>query len=123
MQAHNLPWKWEYPVAASLGKSKTHLLGLLINAILFVFSLADTQMETTTAITTPASRDAVPSWDTSLKPPVQERKLPTGEAASSTPSMLTKEKVGELSHCHLHFIQVLANYPWLGDFVLQCKIF
>uniref|UniRef100_A0A8B9NJH3 Caspase recruitment domain-containing protein n=1 Tax=Accipiter nisus TaxID=211598 RepID=A0A8B9NJH3_9AVES len=53
----------------------------------------DTQMETTTAITTPASRDAVPSWDTSLKPPVQERKLPTGEVASSTPSMLTKEKV------------------------------
>ncbi|NXW15553.1 MAVS protein, partial [Circaetus pectoralis] len=53
----------------------------------------DTQMEKTTAITTPASRDAAPSWDTSLKPPVQERKLPAGETASSTPSMLTKEKV------------------------------
>ncbi|XP_029877336.1 mitochondrial antiviral-signaling protein [Aquila chrysaetos chrysaetos] len=53
----------------------------------------DTQMETTIAITTPASRDAAPSWDTSLKPPVQERKLPAGETASSTPSMLTKEKV------------------------------
>ncbi|XP_052636763.1 mitochondrial antiviral-signaling protein [Harpia harpyja] len=53
----------------------------------------DTQMETTTAVTTPASRDAAPSWDTSLKPPVQESKLPAGETASSTPSMLTKEKV------------------------------
>ncbi|KAM6402330.1 mitochondrial antiviral-signaling protein [Pluvialis apricaria] len=53
----------------------------------------DTQMETATRVATLAPRDASPSCDTSLKPPVQERNLPTGETASSTPSLLTKEKV------------------------------
>ncbi|XP_050751856.1 LOW QUALITY PROTEIN: mitochondrial antiviral-signaling protein [Gymnogyps californianus] len=53
----------------------------------------DTRMETTTPVTTAAPRDASPSCDTSLKPPVQEKKPPAGETASSTPSMLTKEKV------------------------------
>ncbi|NXA20065.1 MAVS protein, partial [Ibidorhyncha struthersii] len=52
-----------------------------------------TQMETTTPVATPAPRDVSPPCDTSLKPPVQERNLPMGETASSTPSMLTKEKV------------------------------
>ncbi|XP_075004515.1 mitochondrial antiviral-signaling protein isoform X1 [Calonectris borealis] len=53
----------------------------------------DTWMETTTLVATPTPRDAPPSCDTSVKPPVQEKNLPTGETASSTPSVLTKEKV------------------------------
>ncbi|XP_010292009.1 PREDICTED: mitochondrial antiviral-signaling protein-like [Phaethon lepturus] len=53
----------------------------------------DTCMETATLVTTPAPRDASPSCDTSVKPPVQERKLPVGETASSTPSVPMKEKV------------------------------
>ncbi|KGL91235.1 Mitochondrial antiviral-signaling protein [Charadrius vociferus] len=53
----------------------------------------DAQVETTTPVATPAPRGASPSCDTSLKPPVQERNLPTAETASSTPSMLIKEKV------------------------------
>ncbi|KAF1652255.1 Mitochondrial antiviral-signaling protein, partial [Eudyptes chrysocome] len=53
----------------------------------------DTWLETTTLVATPAPRDASPSCDTSVKPPVQEKELPTEEAASSTPSMPTKEKV------------------------------
>ncbi|KAF1482197.1 Mitochondrial antiviral-signaling protein, partial [Pygoscelis antarcticus] len=53
----------------------------------------DTWMETTTPVATPAPRDASPSCDTSVKPPVQEKELPAGEVASSTPSMPTKEKV------------------------------
>ncbi|XP_074004015.1 mitochondrial antiviral-signaling protein [Numenius arquata] len=53
----------------------------------------DTQMETTTPVATPAPRDAFPSCDTSLKPPVQERNVPLGETASSTFSMPMKEKV------------------------------
>ncbi|NXV33622.1 MAVS protein, partial [Rissa tridactyla] len=53
----------------------------------------DTWMETTTPVATPAPRDVSPSCDTSLKPPVQERNQPVEETASSTPSMLTKEKV------------------------------
>ncbi|NXT51897.1 MAVS protein, partial [Pluvianellus socialis] len=53
----------------------------------------DTRMEATTPVATTAPRDASPSFNTSLKPPVQERNLPTGVTASSTPSMLTKEKV------------------------------
>ncbi|NXF33688.1 MAVS protein, partial [Nyctibius bracteatus] len=48
----------------------------------------DARMETSTPVATPAPRGASPSCDTSVKPPVQERKLP-----SSTPSMLTKDKV------------------------------
>ncbi|PKU48470.1 mitochondrial antiviral-signaling protein [Limosa lapponica baueri] len=51
-----------------------------------------TRMETTT-VTTPAPRDAFPSCDTSLKPPVQERNVPLGETASSTFSMPMNEKV------------------------------
>ncbi|XP_068260175.1 mitochondrial antiviral-signaling protein [Nyctibius grandis] len=53
----------------------------------------DARMETSTPVATPAPRDASPSCDTSVKPPVQERKLPTGETASSTPSTLTEDKV------------------------------
>ncbi|XP_009330171.1 PREDICTED: LOW QUALITY PROTEIN: uncharacterized protein LOC103923522 [Pygoscelis adeliae] len=53
----------------------------------------DTWMETTTPVATPAPRDASLSCDTSVKPPVQEKELPAGEVASSTPSMPTKEKV------------------------------
>ncbi|KAF1554425.1 hypothetical protein FQV20_0014464, partial [Eudyptula albosignata] len=53
----------------------------------------DTWLETTTLVATPAPRDAFPSCDTSMKPPVQEKELPTEEVASSTPSMPTKEKV------------------------------
>ncbi|NXX96759.1 MAVS protein, partial [Centropus bengalensis] len=53
----------------------------------------DTRMETTTPVTTPVPRDAFPSCDTSVKPPVQETKLPMGQAASRTLSTLTKEKV------------------------------
>ncbi|KAM6268193.1 mitochondrial antiviral-signaling protein [Spheniscus humboldti] len=78
--------------SASSRKSKTHLLGLLMNTIRFVFSLTDTWLEAT-GVATPEPRDASPSCDTSVKPPVQEKELPTEEAASSTPSMPTKEKV------------------------------
>jgi len=113
------PQLWQCPVAASLRKSKTHLLGLLSNAVHFVVSLADAEMETT-PVATPVPRGTSLSCDTSVKPPVQESKLPEGEMASSTPSMLTKEKVGDFSPCHLHFI--LANCPWPGDFLLQRKI-
>ncbi|KAF1652825.1 Mitochondrial antiviral-signaling protein, partial [Aptenodytes patagonicus] len=52
----------------------------------------DTWMETTTLVPE-APRDASPSCDTSMKPPVQEKELPAGEAASSTPPMPMKEKV------------------------------
>ncbi|XP_072719460.1 mitochondrial antiviral-signaling protein [Ciconia boyciana] len=53
----------------------------------------DARMETTTPVATSAPRDASTSCDTSLKPPVQERKVPAGETASSTPSVPTNEKV------------------------------
>ncbi|NXT00880.1 MAVS protein, partial [Jacana jacana] len=53
----------------------------------------DTRMETTTSLATTVPRDASLSSDTSLKPPVQERNVPMGETASSTPSMPMKEKV------------------------------
>ncbi|NXJ62673.1 MAVS protein, partial [Rostratula benghalensis] len=53
----------------------------------------ETWMETTTSLATPAPRDASLSRDTSLKPPVQERNVTMGEAASSTPSVPMKEKV------------------------------
>ncbi|XP_014791603.1 PREDICTED: mitochondrial antiviral-signaling protein isoform X2 [Calidris pugnax] len=52
-----------------------------------------TRMETATPVATPAPRDAFPSCDTSMKPPVQERNMPPGEMASSTFSMPMKEKV------------------------------
>nr|XP_009933083.1 PREDICTED: mitochondrial antiviral-signaling protein [Opisthocomus hoazin] len=51
----------------------------------------DAEMETT-PVATPVSRGTSLSCDTSVKPPVQESKLPEGEMASSTLSMLTKEK-------------------------------
>ncbi|NXP10599.1 MAVS protein, partial [Thinocorus orbignyianus] len=57
----------------------------------------ETRMETTTSLAAPAPRDASLSCDTSLKPPVQEKNVPKGEAASSTPSMPMKEKVDPLS--------------------------
>ncbi|NXT23885.1 MAVS protein, partial [Syrrhaptes paradoxus] len=53
----------------------------------------DTWMEAATTVDTLVARDASPSCDTSLKPPVQEKKLSVGETASSTPFMLTKERV------------------------------
>ncbi|XP_040447052.1 mitochondrial antiviral-signaling protein [Falco naumanni] len=53
----------------------------------------ETLMETTTLVATLAPRDASLFCDTSTKPPVQEKELPTGETASSTPSMLMKEEV------------------------------
>ncbi|KAM6132908.1 mitochondrial antiviral-signaling protein [Pterocles gutturalis] len=53
----------------------------------------DTWMETATTVDTLVARDASPSCDTSLKPLIQEKKLPMGEMASSTPFMPTKEKV------------------------------
>ncbi|NWH45492.1 MAVS protein, partial [Fregata magnificens] len=56
----------------------------------------DTWMETTTPVATPAPRDTSLSCDASMKPPIQEQKLPAGEMAGSTPSMATKEKVDPL---------------------------
>ncbi|NWS70628.1 MAVS protein, partial [Crotophaga sulcirostris] len=53
----------------------------------------DTRTEMITPVTTPAPRDASPSFDTSMKPPVQETKLSIGVMSSSSPSMPTKEKV------------------------------
>ncbi|NXC78359.1 MAVS protein, partial [Anhinga anhinga] len=53
----------------------------------------DSWMDTATLVATPAPRDASPSRDASVKPPVQEENLPVGETAGSTPSMPTKEKV------------------------------
>ncbi|XP_051473300.1 mitochondrial antiviral-signaling protein [Apus apus] len=53
----------------------------------------DTGMETATPVPIPPPRDTSPSCDTSAKLPVQEKELPKGDTASSTPSMLTKKKV------------------------------
>ncbi|NXC42793.1 MAVS protein, partial [Penelope pileata] len=53
----------------------------------------DVRMDAASSVTTPAPRDSSPSCDVSLKPPVAEKMLPGGEAASSTPSMPEKEKV------------------------------
>ncbi|XP_037991013.1 mitochondrial antiviral-signaling protein [Motacilla alba alba] len=50
-------------------------------------------METTTVGATPAPRDTFPSRDSSVKSLTQEKKLPVGNTASSTPSVPTKEKV------------------------------
>ncbi|NWV90453.1 MAVS protein, partial [Machaerirhynchus nigripectus] len=50
-------------------------------------------METTTLVATPVPRDTLPSRDTSVKSLTQEKKLPVGNTASSTPSVPTKEKV------------------------------
>ncbi|NWU21819.1 MAVS protein, partial [Dyaphorophyia castanea] len=50
-------------------------------------------METTTLVATPVPRDTFPSRDISVKSLTQEKKLPVGKAASSSPSVPTKEKV------------------------------
>ncbi|NWX35789.1 MAVS protein, partial [Notiomystis cincta] len=50
-------------------------------------------METTALVSTPVPRDTFPSRDTSVKSLTQEKKLPVGNTASSTPSVPTKEKV------------------------------
>ncbi|NXB85575.1 MAVS protein, partial [Vidua chalybeata] len=50
-------------------------------------------METTTLGATPVPRDTFPSRDTSVKSLTQEKKLPSGNTAMSTPSVPTKEKV------------------------------
>ncbi|NXH83505.1 MAVS protein, partial [Edolisoma coerulescens] len=50
-------------------------------------------METTTLVATPVPRDTLPSRETSVKPLTQEKKLPVGNAACSTPSVPAKEKV------------------------------
>ncbi|NWY12759.1 MAVS protein, partial [Aphelocoma coerulescens] len=50
-------------------------------------------METATLVATPVPRDTFPSRDTSLKSLKQEKKLPIGSTASSTPSVPTKEEV------------------------------
>lgn len=79
-------------------------------------------MEKNTPVTTPAPRGTSPSCDTALKTLVEEEEPPVGEVASGTPSMLVRQKVGDLSRCHLLFIQVLANSPCSGRFLLLCKI-
>ncbi|NWT57794.1 MAVS protein, partial [Erythrocercus mccallii] len=63
-------------------------------------------MEKTTLGATPVPRDTFPSRDTSVKSVMQEKKLPLGNTASSTPSVPTKEKVA------------LAN-PVLGSSVVR----
>ncbi|NXS30649.1 MAVS protein, partial [Pomatostomus ruficeps] len=50
-------------------------------------------MEKTTLAATPVPRHTFPPRDTSVKPLTQEKKLPIGNRASSTPSVPTKEKV------------------------------
>ncbi|XP_002188030.5 mitochondrial antiviral-signaling protein [Taeniopygia guttata] len=50
-------------------------------------------MEKTTLGATPVPRDTLPSRDTSVRSLTQEKKLPIGNAASSTPSVPVKEKV------------------------------
>ncbi|NXR67031.1 MAVS protein, partial [Rhadina sibilatrix] len=50
-------------------------------------------MEKTTVGATPVPRDTFPSRDTSVQSVTQEKKLPSGNTASSTPSVPTKEKV------------------------------
>ncbi|NWT83911.1 MAVS protein, partial [Lanius ludovicianus] len=50
-------------------------------------------METATLVATPVPRDTFPSRDTSVKSLMQEKKLPFGNTASSTPSVPMKDKV------------------------------
>ncbi|CAN8207915.1 unnamed protein product [Coccothraustes coccothraustes] len=50
-------------------------------------------METATLGATPVPRDTFPSRDSSVKSLTQEKKLPVGNPASSTPSVPVKEKV------------------------------
>ncbi|NXN79706.1 MAVS protein, partial [Bombycilla garrulus] len=54
---------------------------------------AGASVETTTLVATPVPRDTFPSRDTSVKPLMQEKNLPIGNTASSTPSVPAKEKV------------------------------
>lgn len=61
----------------------------------------DTWMGTATVVTNSVPRDTSPLCDTSLKPPGQEKKVPMGVTATSTPSMPLEEHVGDLPHCHL----------------------
>ncbi|NWV07813.1 MAVS protein, partial [Ptilonorhynchus violaceus] len=53
----------------------------------------DASMETTTLVASPVPRDRFPCRDTSVKSLTQEKTLPVGNRASSTPSVLVKEKV------------------------------
>ncbi|NXG18352.1 MAVS protein, partial [Grallaria varia] len=53
----------------------------------------DTSMETTTLVTIPVPRGTSPSYDTSVKSPVPEKKVPVVNDAGSTHSMPMKEKV------------------------------
>ncbi|XP_009083475.1 PREDICTED: mitochondrial antiviral-signaling protein [Acanthisitta chloris] len=53
----------------------------------------DTSTETTTLVTTPVPRDTSLSLDTSMKSPVQEKKLSIGSRTGSTPSMPAKKEV------------------------------
>lgn len=77
-------------------------------------------MEKTNLGAAPVPRNTFPSRGTSVKSTTEEKKVPIGNTASSTPSVPTKEKVGDLSSCHLHFLHVLVHSPLLGDFLLQC---
>ncbi|NXA09400.1 MAVS protein, partial [Sapayoa aenigma] len=53
----------------------------------------DTSKETTTLVTTPVPRGTSSSQHTSMKSPVQEKKLPLGNKTGSSHSVPTKEKV------------------------------
>ncbi|NXC58252.1 MAVS protein, partial [Aleadryas rufinucha] len=64
-------------------------------------------METTTLVATPEPRGTLPSRDTSVKSLTQEKKLPFGNTASSTPSVPARDKV----------LPALAN-PVLGTAVV-----
>ncbi|NXR72004.1 MAVS protein, partial [Pycnonotus jocosus] len=71
---------------------------------------------------TPVPRDTFPSRDTSVKSVTEEKKLPIGNTASSTPSVPTKEKVGywvtpSPSPCLLKVFPASAN-PVLGTAVV-----
>lgn len=91
-----------------------------VNTTCFIFSLTGALTEKTTLGATPVPRDTLPSRDTSVRSLTQEKKLPVGNAASSTPSVPMKEKVGDLCFCHLDSVHVLVHSLWLGDFLLQC---
>ncbi|RMC14560.1 hypothetical protein DUI87_09657 [Hirundo rustica rustica] len=56
-------------------------------------ALEPASMEKTTLGATPVPRDTFPPCDTSVKSVMQEKKLPMGNKARSTPSVPTKEKV------------------------------
>lgn len=87
-----------------------------------LFSPSDVLKETTTSVSTSAPQDISPFCDTSLKPPVREKMLPEEKAASSTPSMPEKEKVGDLSVISCISFRSLQTPPGKDDFFLHCKI-